>query len=155
MFPGLLALHSSGCVSFKTFRRVLKLWEKCWRCSQNCLTLFSLYLARFFDITYPKFSWLWRRCFVEFFCWYELFMNLRADFQKMKLAKILTQKLYNKVVLTSGSRNARWSHKHAGVQKKAVHIWKRPRKRKSKRYYIHSSETLNLKPVGKRMAKLK
>ena len=77
----------------------------------------------------------------------------------MKLAKIFTQKLYNKVVLMSGSRNARWSHKHTGVQKighmKAVHIWKRPRKRKSKRYYIHSSETLNWKPVGKRMAKQK
>ena len=34
----------------------------------------------------------------------------------MKLAKILTQKLYNKVVLTYGLRNARWYQKNAGVQ---------------------------------------
>ena len=39
---------SLGCVSFKTFRRLLQLWErKCWQRSQNWLALFSLYLEWF------------------------------------------------------------------------------------------------------------
>ena len=60
---------------------------------------------------YPKFSLLWRRCFVEFFCCYEQIYELKGWHSKMKLAKILTQKLYNKVVLTYGWRNARWYQK--------------------------------------------
>ena len=61
----------------------LKLCEtKCWRCSQSLLVFVSRYLAWLFCyIICPKLSLLWRLCFVELFCWYELFMNLRPDIQ--------------------------------------------------------------------------
>ena len=43
---------------------------------------FSLYLECLFCyIICPKLSLLWRLCFVELFCWYELLMNLRPDIQ--------------------------------------------------------------------------
>ena len=44
---------------------------------------FSLYLEWLLCyIICPKLSLLWRRCFVEFFCWFELLMKLRADIPK-------------------------------------------------------------------------
>ena len=76
----------------------------------------------------PKFSLLWRCCFAEFFCWYELFMNLRADIQKWSLPKSEHKSFTTQSAPTYSSRNARWSHKHTGVKKirqmKAGHIWK-------------------------------
>ena len=98
---GLLALCSfffAGCL-VKSVGGALKLWETtCWQGSHNWLVWFVHGIWNSFWCTMcPKCWLLWRRCFGQFFCWYELFMNLRADMQTWSLPKILAQLLQHTI----------------------------------------------------------
>ena len=105
LFRGVLALCSLFLcgILLKSARGVLRLWEtKCYSVLKTWLALFFHCIWNvFWYVICSKFSLLWRCCFVEIFCLYELFMKLGVDTQQMKLAKNL-----GTVAPTYNSKNA-------------------------------------------------
>ncbi len=100
-FRGLLALCSFFfCRVFSQERRrcVETMGNKMLAGLYNWLVWFVHCIWNSFWCTMcPKCLLSWRRCFGQFFCWYELFMNCRADIQKWSLPKILAQLLQHTI----------------------------------------------------------